>query len=116
MKLLAQLVISTLAVLIASFIFKGVHVSSVLTALSVAAVLALLNIIIKPLLIILTIPITIFTMGLFLLVINAFIVLLVDKIVPGFRVEGFWTAFFFSIILTVINSIFSGLNAQGGQD
>ena len=112
MKLLAQLVISTLAVLVASFLFSGVHVNSVYSALSVAAVLAILNAIFKPIFVLLTIPITVLTLGLFLLVINACMVLLVDKIVPGFRVDGFWTAFFFSIILTFINSIFSGLDSK----
>lgn len=112
MKLLAQLVISTLAVLIASFLFNGVHVSSVYSALCVAAVLAVLNAIFKPIFVLLTIPITVLTLGLFLLVINACMVLLADKIVPGFRVDGFWTAFFFSIILTFINSIFSGLDSK----
>ena len=112
MKLLAQLVISTLAVLVASFLFSGVHVNSVYSALCVAAVLAILNAIFKPIFVLLTIPITVLTLGLFLLVINACMVLLVDKIVPGFRVDGFWTAFFFSIILTFINSIFSGLDSK----
>jgi putative membrane protein len=115
MKFLAQLIVGTLAVLISSFIFKGVHVDSVITALCVAAVLSLLNAIIKPILVILTIPITIFTLGLFLLVINACMVLLADKIVPGFKVDGFWTAFFFSIILSLITSVFNGLNSEKSE-
>ncbi len=109
MKLLAQLIISALAVVIASFLFDGVKVESVFTAIIVAAVLAVLNALIKPILVILTIPITIVTLGLFLLVINAAMVLLAGKIVPGFYVDGFWTAFFFSIILTLINSVFNAL-------
>ena len=112
MKLLAQLIISALAVVIASFLFKGVEVDSVFTAIIVAAVLAVLNALIKPILVILTIPITIVTLGLFLLVINAAMVLLAGKIVPGFHVDGFWTAFFFSIILTLINSVFNALGNQ----
>lgn len=71
MKLLAQLAISALAVLIASFLFDGVQVDSVYTAIAVAATLAVLNAIVKPILVLLTIPITIITLGLFLLVINA---------------------------------------------
>jgi putative membrane protein len=112
MKLLAQLIISALAVVIASFLFKGVHVDSVFTAIVVAAVLAVLNALIKPILIVLTIPITIVTLGLFLLVINAAMILLAGEIVPGFHVSGFWTAFFFSIILTLINSVFNSLGNQ----
>ena len=112
MKLLAQLIISALAVVIASFLFKGVEVDSVFNAIIVAAVLAVLNALIKPILVILTIPITIVTLGLFLLVINAAMILLASKIVPGFHVDGFWTAFFFSIILTLINSVFNALGNQ----
>ena len=106
MKLLAQLITSTLAVMIASFLFKGVHVDSVVTAFLVAAVMAVLNAIVKPILVVLTIPITIVTLGLFLLVINAGLILL----------DGFWTAFFFSIILALINSIFNALNREQSQD
>ena len=116
MKLLAQLITSTLAVMIASFLFKGVHVDSVVTAFLVAVVMAVLNAIVKPILVVLTIPITIVTLGLFLLVINAGLILLADKIVPGFSVDGFWTAFFFSIILALINSIFNALNREQSQD
>ena len=112
MKLIAQLIISALAVIVTSFILKGVHIDSVMTALIVAAVLAVLNAIIKPILVVLTIPITILTLGLFLLVINALIIMLAGKIVHGFSVDGFWTAFFFSIILTVVNGIFNGLNGD----
>ncbi len=116
MKLIAQLVISALAVMIASFIFKGVHVNSVYTALAVAAVLAVLNAIVKPILVVLTIPITIITRGLVLLVINAALILLAGKIVPGFTVDTFWTAFFFSIILTLINSVFNSLSRDNSQE
>ena len=116
MKLLAQLIISALAVMIASFLFKGVHVDSAYTALAVAAVLAILNAIVKPILVILTIPITIVTLGLFLLVINAALILLASEIVHGFKVDSFWTAFFFSIILALINSIFNSFNREESQD
>jgi putative membrane protein len=112
MKLLAQLIISALAVLITSFLFDGVHVDSVYVALAVAAVLSILNTIVKPVLILLTIPITVFTLGLFLLVINAVMILLADKLIPGFSVDGFWTAFFFSIILAFINSVFNSFNKE----
>ncbi|HNP47672.1 MAG TPA: phage holin family protein, partial [Bacteroidia bacterium] len=81
-------------------------------ALIVAAVLAVLNAIVKPVLVLFTIPITIFTLGLFLLVINAVMILLVDKLVDGFSVEGFWTALLFSIILSAVTSVFSSLNSK----
>ena len=109
MKFVAQLIISALAILITTAILPGVRIDSVLTGIIVAAVLSLLNVLVKPILIILTIPITIVTLGLFLLVINALIILLASKIVPGFYISGFWTALFFSIILSFITSIFNQL-------
>jgi putative membrane protein len=83
----------------------GVHVANFTTALIVAVVLGLLNIFIKPILVILTLPFTIVTLGLFLLVINAIIILLCDNIVGGFSVASFWTAVFFSLILSILQSI-----------
>ncbi|AHM58954.1 membrane protein [Flammeovirgaceae bacterium 311] len=89
-------------VLLLSYFLPGVAVSSFLTALLVAAVLALLNALLRPILVILTIPITILTLGLFLLVINALMVLLVDALVPGFEVAGFLQALIFSILLSLL--------------
>ena len=109
MKFLAQLIISALAILVSTAILPGVKIDSVLTGILVAAVLSLLNILVKPILIILTIPITLVTLGLFLLVINALMIMLAGKLVPGFFVSGFWAALFFSIILSIITSIFNQL-------
>jgi putative membrane protein len=106
MKFIAQLIVSALAVIVASMILPGVHVDNALTAIIVAAVLAFLNAIVKPVLVLLTIPITIFTMGFFLLVINALIILLAAKIVDGFHVSGFWIALLFSLLLTLVTSVF----------
>jgi putative membrane protein len=83
----------------------GVHVADFVTALIVAIVLGLLNIFIKPILVILTLPVTILTLGLFLLVINALIILLCTKIVGGFSVDTFWTALLFSVVLSILQSI-----------
>ena len=105
MDFLARLIISTLAVMVTSFLLPGVNIDSAITAVLVAFVLSLLNAVIKPLLVLLTIPITIFTLGIFLLVINALIIQLAGWIVPGFEVKGFWTAFFFSIVLSLITSV-----------
>ena len=110
MKFLAQLIISALAVIITSLILPGVHINSPLTGVIVAAVLAVLNAIIKPILVILTIPITVITLGLFLLVINAAIILLASYLVDGFNVQDFWTALFFSIILSLVTSVFNNLS------
>ncbi len=116
MKFLAQLIISALAVIITSLILPGVHIDSPLTGVIVAAVLAVLNAIIKPILVILTIPITVITLGLFLLVINAALILLASYLVNGFNVQGFWTALFFSIILSLVTSVFNKLSKDNSNN
>jgi putative membrane protein len=112
MKFLVQLIVSAIAVIVTSLVLPGVQIDNPVTAIIVAAVLAFLNAILKPLLVVLTIPISILTLGLFLLVINALIILLAAKIVPGFTVSGFWAALFFSIILTLITSLFNSFGAK----
>lgn len=77
-------------------------------AIITALVLALLNAFVKPILVLLTIPATIFTLGLFLLVINAAMILIAREIVPGFYVDGFWSAFWLSLLISIINSLFGG--------
>ena len=105
-----RFLISGLAVLLAAYILPGVHVEHYGYALLVALVLAVVNFIVKPVLVLFTIPITVLTLGLFLLVINALMILLVDYfITPGFLVDGFWWALAFSLILSVLNSLFSDL-------
>ena len=116
MKLIFQIIISAFAVIITSYLLPGIHVSNFITACLVAIVLAVLNNLVKPLLIILTIPITFFTFGLFLLVINAFIVILAGNMVPGFRVDGFWWALAFSIILSIVSSILASVNREDNME
>lgn len=101
--------LSGVAVLLTAYLLPGVHVEHYGYALLVAAVLSVANVIVKPILVIFTIPITILTLGLFLLVINAVIILLVDYLTPGFNVDGFWWALAFSLILSILNSLFSDL-------
>lgn len=105
MPLLINWLASALVVIIASYLLPGVHVDSFMTALLVALVLGILNVLLKPLLILLTLPITIITLGLFTLVINALLILLVDMLVPGFTVDGFWWAVLFSLLIALINMI-----------
>lgn len=112
MKFIAQLIVSALAVIIVSMVLPGVHVDNAFTALIVAAVLAFLNSIVKPVLVILTIPITVFTLGIFLLVINAGMILLAAKIVEGFHVDGFWVALLFSLLLSLVSSVFNALSGK----
>jgi putative membrane protein len=107
---IVRLLLSALAVFICATILPGAHVDGFLIALVVAAVLGILNVLVKPLLVLLTIPITILTLGLFLLVINTILILLADWLVPGFNVDGFWWALIFSILLSLVNSVFGGLS------
>jgi putative membrane protein len=104
MQILINLLLSGLAVVISAYVLPGVHVDSFLTAIIVAVVLGFANAVLKPILILLTLPITILTLGLFALVINAVLVLMVSSIIPGFVVDGFVWALIFSIILSAVNS------------
>ncbi|WP_394758610.1 phage holin family protein [Flavobacterium sp.] len=105
MKLLLRLLITTIIVLALSYFMGGVQVDEITTAIKVAVVLGLLNTFLKPVLVFFTFPITIFTLGLFLLVINAGIVLLCDYWLDGFTISSFLTALFFSILLSISQSI-----------
>jgi putative membrane protein len=113
MKLLLRILITSILVMVISYLMKGVVVDEFSTALVVAIVLGLLNFFVKPVLVLLTLPVTVFTLGLFLLVINAIIILMCDHFVDGFDVNGFWTAFFFSIILSLSQSLVYQLTGEG---
>jgi putative membrane protein len=104
MNLILHLLVNTLAVLTGAYLLKGVKVDNVTTAVVVAIVLGLVNTFLKPILILLTFPITILTLGLFLLVINALMILLTAHLVSGFRVQNIWWAMGFSIIISVVSS------------
>lgn len=125
MNFLAKLFISTFAVLITAYFLDGVvignnqffrvdspEINKFITAFLVAVVLAFLNTIVKPILTILSLPITFFTLGLFLLVINALIILFADKLVDGFKVDGFWTALWFSLVLSLVSGILESFSKK----
>lgn len=105
MNFLLKLILSAAAVLILAEILPGVGVDNYISAFIVAIVLAILNTIVKPLLVVLTLPATILTLGLFLLIINAAIILLADYFVGGFSVNGWLWALIFSVLLSVFQSI-----------
>ncbi|MDQ5928225.1 MAG: putative rane protein [Patescibacteria group bacterium] len=105
MKLLIRLLINALAILLIAYLVPGVAVTGFYTALIVAVVLGLLNLVIKPLILLLTLPITIITLGLFTFVINALLFWFVGTVVKGFSVEGFIPAFIGALILTVVGWI-----------
>ncbi|MES2006236.1 MAG: phage holin family protein [Bacteroidota bacterium] len=115
-KFFAKTIATAVAVLFAAYILKGVHVDSTITALIVAIVLGLLNSFIKPILIILTIPITIVTLGLFLLVINIIIIKWVAGLVPGFSVDGWFAALIFSLVVSFVSSIIEALIGSNNNE
>lgn len=104
-----NLIVNAIAVIISAYILPGVKVDGFLTAIVVAVVLGVVNMFIKPVLILLTLPLNILTLGLFTFVINAALVLLVSNIVPGFRIEGFLWALIFSLVLSVVSSFLYSL-------
>lgn len=105
MKFIIKVLITAVNAFALAYVLPGIEIKDFLKAILVAFVLAILDAIVKPLLILLTLPVTIFTLGLFLFVINACIILIADHFVGGFIVDGFWYALLFSICLSFINSI-----------
>ncbi len=105
MKLVVKLLLNAIAVFVIANFLNGVDVDNYVTALIVAVVLSILNLFVKPVLVILTLPITIVTLGLFLLIINALIIVFADKLIDGFSVSSIWTAVVFSILLSVLQSV-----------
>ncbi|OGR82807.1 MAG: hypothetical protein A2901_05440 [Elusimicrobia bacterium RIFCSPLOWO2_01_FULL_54_10] len=109
MAIFIRLIVNTAAVMVSAYLLKGVHVDSWTTALVVSIVLGVLNAFLKPILIFFTLPITILTLGLFVLVINAALVLLAARLVPGFEVAGFIWALLFGFVLSIINTFLHAL-------
>lgn len=103
MSIILSIIINTIAVLVTSYILRGIHISSFWTALAVAIVLGLVNAILRPIIFILTLPINILTLGLFSFVIIGLLVYLVSAIVPGFKVDNFGWAILFALIVSFIN-------------
>lgn len=109
MRFFIQWLINAIAIGITAFILPGVRVSGLFSALITALVLGLINAVLRPLLLILTLPINILTLGLLTFVINALLIMLTSAIVPGFKVNGFLSALLFSIILVVVNFILNAM-------
>lgn len=105
MKLLLRVVITALLVLILPYFFDGIKVNSLVTALTVAVVLGVLNFFIKPIFVLFTMPLTVFSLGLFLLVINGMMIMLCDYFVDGFDVKNISWAILFSLVLSLSQSL-----------
>ncbi len=106
MRLIFNWFIAAVAIMISAYILPGVSVAGWVAALVLAVVLGAINAIIKPMLILLTLPINVLTLGLFTLVINAALVMLAALIVPGFAVGSFWWALLFALVLSVVVWVF----------
>ncbi len=103
--LLINWVIATIAILVAAYLIPGIRVDSIGAALIGAAILGILNAVVKPILVILTLPITLLTLGLFLFVINALMFLLAGSLLSGFHVQSFWPALLGSLVVTVVSYV-----------
>jgi len=102
---LFKLLVNAVAVFVTAYLLKGVSVKNFFTAIITALLIGVVNAVLKPIFIFLTIPVTIITLGLFLLVIDALMILLVDKALSGFKVKNFWWALIFSVVLSIVNSL-----------
>ena len=106
--------ILTVAITLASYLIDGIRVSGFLTALFTAAVLGILNVFFRPIVLILTLPVNVMTLGLFTFVINAFMLKMASGVIPGFEVRGFWPAVFGSLIISAVNwGLGSFINEKG---
>ena|SRR6266487_2251321 len=113
MRFIINILITAVAVYVLSKLLSPhVAINSFTTAIVFALALAILNFVVKPLLIILTLPLTIITLGIFLLVINVIIILLTDKFVPGIKIDGLLWAFIFALLLSFVTTILNRLEKR----
>jgi putative membrane protein len=115
MNFIIQICISALAVLVTAYLLPGVHLEGenrIVASIVVAAVLAFLNSIVKPVMIALSFPVTVVTLGLFLLVINAVVIMIADKLIDSFKVDSFGWALLFSIVMWLVTNVFEQLRKK----
>jgi putative membrane protein len=105
---LRNLIISTLSIFAVAYVLAGIQLDSLMTALILAIVMAVLNVTLKPLLILITIPLTVITFGLFLLVVNVLVLYAAEFLIDGFSIAGFWWALAFSLLVSLVSSILAG--------
>jgi putative membrane protein len=109
--ILIHWLVTTIAILVAAYIIPGIRVDSLGAALIGAAILGILNAVLKPILVILTLPITLLTLGLFLFVVNALVFLLAGNLLSGFHVDSFWSALLGSLVVSVVSYIAYSISA-----
>mgnify|MGYP001480119895 CR=1 FL=1 len=112
---LIKWVINSLAILIVTYIVKGIEIASPITVIVAAFVLGIINAFLRPFIILITLPINIFTLGVFTFFINGFLFYMVSKIVKGFVVTGFWPAFFGALLFSIISFLLSLLINKEGK-
>jgi putative membrane protein len=115
MGFLIRWLILTIAIIIASYLLEGIHISGFFSAFFAAAALGILNALFRPILILLTLPINILTLGLFTFIINALMLKIASGVIPGFEVHGFWTAVFGSLIISVVSSLLNSFISDRGR-
>ncbi|HAR96170.1 MAG TPA: hypothetical protein DCR97_09440 [Deltaproteobacteria bacterium] len=109
MRILVNWIITTIAIIVSAYLLSGVKISNIGAAIVAAAVLGLINAILRPVLVLLTLPLTILSLGLFIFILNAILVLLASAIVPGFEVRNFWWALLFSLLFSIISTLIHGV-------
>jgi putative membrane protein len=115
MGFLLRIVVYTLALLLAAHVVPGIRLESLVSALVAGLALGLVNAVVRPVLVVLTFPITLLTLGLFLLVLNAFCLWLVSVFVSGFHVAGFWPAFWGALLVSIVSWILTALISDSGR-
>jgi len=115
MGFIVRIIVYTLALLLAANVVPGIRLDSLTSALVAGLLLGLINAVVRPILVVLTFPITLLTLGLFLLVLNAFCLWLVSVFVPGFHVTGFWPAFWGALLVSVVSWILTALISDSGR-
>ena len=105
MNIILKWLLTAISIVISAYLLSGVTVANFWTAIWLALFLGLINIILKPILILLTLPINILTLGLFTFVINALLILLASSVIKGFEISGFWVAMVFSVVLSLVNFV-----------
>ena len=115
MGILVRWIFLTGAILLASYLIDGIKVSGFFSAFFAAAILGILNALLRPVLIILTLPINILTLGLFTFVINAVLLMMASGVIGGFEVRGFWSAFFGALIITIVSWVMGSFISDKGK-
>ncbi len=115
MGLVLRWLVLTVAILAASYLIEGIHVAGFFSAFFAAAVLGVLNAFLRPVLILLTLPVNVLTFGLFTFIINAVLLLMVSGVISGFEVRGFWTAVFGSLVVSIVSWLLNVFIGRGGR-